>query len=164
MDPPINYSAAISPVCLPPFNNAADQFVNQDAVVIGWGREFSGKYKTDDKFHMEDANEAEILTEIRNYVIRYNLLTYNSSKAHTLSIGLKLQRIQSNLLISIVGQLPTVIATVLKQATVQISSKAKCNNIWAFSLSPFTIFNQHICAGSDGKDRPTCPVSSILPT
>ncbi|EFX79661.1 hypothetical protein DAPPUDRAFT_244721 [Daphnia pulex] len=38
MDPPISYSKAISPVCLPDFNTAADQFVDKDAAIIGWGR------------------------------------------------------------------------------------------------------------------------------
>ncbi|XP_046459627.1 trypsin-like [Daphnia pulex] len=38
VDPPIVYSPAISPVCLPPFNNAADQFVGKDAAIMGWGR------------------------------------------------------------------------------------------------------------------------------
>ncbi|EFX79665.1 hypothetical protein DAPPUDRAFT_52239, partial [Daphnia pulex] len=42
VDPPIVYSAAISPVCLPPFNNAADQFVGKDGAVMGWGRLESG--------------------------------------------------------------------------------------------------------------------------
>jgi hypothetical protein len=37
---------------LPPFNNAADQFVDKDAAIIGWGRNMTiGKYKTD--FHIE---------------------------------------------------------------------------------------------------------------
>jgi hypothetical protein len=44
VDPPIIYSAAISPVCLPPFNNAADQFVGKDAAIMGWGRLESGKH------------------------------------------------------------------------------------------------------------------------
>jgi hypothetical protein len=37
VDPPIVYSAAISHVCLPPFNNAADQLVGKDAAIMGWG-------------------------------------------------------------------------------------------------------------------------------
>jgi hypothetical protein len=37
VEPPIVYSAAISPVCLPPVNNAADQFVGKDAAIMGWG-------------------------------------------------------------------------------------------------------------------------------
>jgi hypothetical protein len=46
MDPPINYSAAISPVCLPPASTAADQFVDKNAAIIGWGiLNFPGKYK-----------------------------------------------------------------------------------------------------------------------
>jgi hypothetical protein len=47
MDPPIRYSKPISPVCLPPFNNAADQFVGKDAAILGWGKLEAGKYKTD---------------------------------------------------------------------------------------------------------------------
>ncbi|XP_046459639.1 chymotrypsinogen A-like isoform X2 [Daphnia pulex] len=35
--PDIVYSAAISPVCLPPFNNAVDQFIGLDGAVLGWG-------------------------------------------------------------------------------------------------------------------------------
>jgi hypothetical protein len=45
MDPPINYSAAISPVCLPPASTAADQFVDKNAAIIGWGKLNPGKYK-----------------------------------------------------------------------------------------------------------------------
>jgi hypothetical protein len=44
VDPPIVYSGAISPVCLTPFNNAADQLVGKDAAIIGWGRLESGKH------------------------------------------------------------------------------------------------------------------------
>ncbi|EFX79664.1 hypothetical protein DAPPUDRAFT_244718 [Daphnia pulex] len=40
--PAIVYSKAISPVCLPPFNTAANQFVNQDAAIMGWGDLESG--------------------------------------------------------------------------------------------------------------------------
>jgi hypothetical protein len=47
IEPPIVYSKAISPFCLlPPFNNAADQFVGKDAAIIGWGDLQSGKHKT----------------------------------------------------------------------------------------------------------------------
>ncbi|EFX79667.1 hypothetical protein DAPPUDRAFT_225026 [Daphnia pulex] len=42
VDPPIVYSAAISPVCLPPLNNAADQFVGKDAAIMGWGKLVAG--------------------------------------------------------------------------------------------------------------------------
>ncbi|XP_046645985.1 trypsin alpha-like isoform X2 [Daphnia pulicaria] len=42
VEPPIVYSAAISPVCLPPFNNATDQFVGKDAAIMGWGTLESG--------------------------------------------------------------------------------------------------------------------------
>ena len=37
IDPPITYSKDISPVCLPPANHDADQFVGKDAAIMGWG-------------------------------------------------------------------------------------------------------------------------------
>lgn len=40
--PPIVYSAAISPVCLPPFNNAVNPFLGLDAAIMGWGTLASG--------------------------------------------------------------------------------------------------------------------------
>jgi hypothetical protein len=43
IDPPVSYSKDISPVCLPPFNNRADQFVGKDAAIMGWGTLSSGK-------------------------------------------------------------------------------------------------------------------------
>ncbi|EFX79659.1 hypothetical protein DAPPUDRAFT_104230 [Daphnia pulex] len=36
MDPPLNYSKAISPVCLPPAKTDSDQF-SKNAAIIGWG-------------------------------------------------------------------------------------------------------------------------------
>ncbi|EFX79656.1 hypothetical protein DAPPUDRAFT_225028 [Daphnia pulex] len=91
VDPAINYSAAISPVCLPAADSSAvDQFVDKDAAIMGWGK------------------------------------------------------------VSATGSL----SNELKQATVRITSKEKCNKIWASSASPFFIFNQHICASANGKD--TC--------
>ncbi|XP_046459623.1 chymotrypsinogen B-like [Daphnia pulex] len=91
VDPPISYSKVISPVCLPPFNNAADQFAGKDAAIIGWG-----KFKPDTP--------------------------------------------------DVVG----VLSNALQQATVKIIGKAKCNEFWGSTLNP--AFNQHICAGADGKD------------
>ncbi|XP_046459622.1 serine protease 41-like [Daphnia pulex] len=37
IDPPINYSKAISPVCLPPVNTTTNQYFNRNAAIIGWG-------------------------------------------------------------------------------------------------------------------------------
>nr|CAH0111230.1 unnamed protein product [Daphnia galeata] len=37
IDPPVTYSKDISPVCLPPANHHADQFVGKDAAIMGWG-------------------------------------------------------------------------------------------------------------------------------
>ncbi|EFX79663.1 hypothetical protein DAPPUDRAFT_244719 [Daphnia pulex] len=37
IDPPINYSKAISPVCLPAASSAVDQFLDLDAAIMGWG-------------------------------------------------------------------------------------------------------------------------------
>ncbi|EFX79655.1 hypothetical protein DAPPUDRAFT_104233 [Daphnia pulex] len=48
IDPPIVYSAAISPVCLPPFNNAADRFAGKDAAIMGWGTLQSGGSQPDE--------------------------------------------------------------------------------------------------------------------
>nr|CAH0107902.1 unnamed protein product [Daphnia galeata] len=42
IDPPVAYSKDISPICLPPANPAADQFVGKDAAVMGWGTLSSG--------------------------------------------------------------------------------------------------------------------------
>ncbi len=42
VEPPIVYSDAISPVCLPPANTDADQFATKDAAIIGWGTLSSG--------------------------------------------------------------------------------------------------------------------------
>ncbi|XP_046459628.1 trypsin-like [Daphnia pulex] len=39
IDPPIVYSAAVSPVCLPRASSAVDQFAGKDAAIMGWGRE-----------------------------------------------------------------------------------------------------------------------------
>lgn len=46
----------------------------------------------------------------------------------------------------------------LQQATVQITSNAKCNELWSFTPSP--VSNQHICASAAGKD--TCQVSTSV--
>ncbi|XP_046645978.1 chymotrypsinogen A-like isoform X3 [Daphnia pulicaria] len=90
MDPPINYSAAISPVCLPPASTAADQFVDKNAAIIGWG-----------------------------------ILNFPG------------------------GNQPNE----LQQATVQITSNAKCSEFYGSLLpNPLRIFIQHICAGAAGKD------------
>ena len=45
IDPPITYSKDISPVCLPPANHDADQFVGKDAAIMGWGTLKFGKNK-----------------------------------------------------------------------------------------------------------------------
>jgi hypothetical protein len=37
IEPPIVYSGAISPVCLPPASSAVDQFAGKDAAIMGWG-------------------------------------------------------------------------------------------------------------------------------
>jgi hypothetical protein len=44
IDPPINYSKAISPVCLPPVNTTTNQDFNRNAAIIGWGLLNAGKY------------------------------------------------------------------------------------------------------------------------
>ena len=43
IDPSVSYSTAISPVCLPLFNSNANQFLNQDAAIMGWGQLKTGK-------------------------------------------------------------------------------------------------------------------------
>ncbi len=43
VDPPIVYSKAISPVCLPAANTAVDLFLGLDAATMGWGTLSLGK-------------------------------------------------------------------------------------------------------------------------
>ncbi|EFX79662.1 hypothetical protein DAPPUDRAFT_244720 [Daphnia pulex] len=42
VDPPIIYSSAISPVCLPAASSAADQYTGKNAAIMGWGRVNAG--------------------------------------------------------------------------------------------------------------------------
>ncbi|EFX79657.1 hypothetical protein DAPPUDRAFT_104231 [Daphnia pulex] len=48
VDPPITYSSAISPVCLPAAKTTADQFAGKDAAIMGWGTLQSGGSQPDE--------------------------------------------------------------------------------------------------------------------
>ncbi len=37
MDAPVVLSKTVAPVCLPPASTDPDQYVDQDAIILGWG-------------------------------------------------------------------------------------------------------------------------------
>jgi hypothetical protein len=121
---------------LPPFNNAADQFVDKNAAIIGWGDLQYGKYN-----RFSHRNEAIILT------VKEELYSFYVAKNFKWVYNCK---------ITLDGSQPNA----LQQATVKIISKAKCNEFWGAPLTFNPVFNQQICAGADGKD--VCSVSIVL--